>query len=189
MTGLPAPVPALPQTVIVLDVVGSGRGPNSWPVEISVAIAEGEAIALCESRLIRPHPEWPEAAWDEESARAHGIARGALDGAQAPEEVAGWLLDLLAGRRAWSDGPMYHRYWLNALTAPTGHGLGAVLLDDFDDALMSSFGSDQFGLAAIRAVWGHVERAPAAHRTGAGARVLAEGWLAERQVMVEEAVG
>ena len=188
MTGLPAPVPALPQTVIVLDVVGSGRGPNSWPVAIGVAIAEGGAIARCESRLIRPHPEWPEAAWDEESARAHGIARGALDGAAAPEEVAGWLLDLLAGRRAWSDGPMYHRYWLNALMAPTGHGLGAVLLDDFDDALMAAFGADQLGLAAIRAVWGHVDAAPAAHRAGVGARMLAEGWLAGRQVMMEEAV-
>ena len=189
MTGLPAPVPALPQTVIVLDVVGSGRGPNSWPVEIGVAIAEGEAITRCESRLIRPHPEWSEDAWDEESARDHGIARDALDGATAPKEVAGWLLDLLAGRRCWSDAAMYHRYWLNALTAPTGQGLGAVLLDDFDDALMAAFGSDQLGLAAIRAVWGHVEGAPAVHRASVGARVLAEGWLAGRQVMVEETVG
>ena len=189
MTALPAPVPALPETVIVLDVVGSGMGPRSWPVEIGVAIAEGDAIALCESRLIHPHPEWSEDAWDEESAREHGIARGALNEAQTPEEVARWLLDLLAGRRCWSDGPMYHRYWLNALTAPTGHGLGAVLLDDFDDALMSSFGTDPPGPAAIRAVWGHVERAPAAHRAGAGARALAEGWLAGRRVMMEEAVG
>ena len=183
------PAPALPEIVIVLDVVGSGMGPNSWPVEIGVAIAEGHAITRCESRLIRPHPEWPETAWDEESTREHGIARDALDEATASDEVAGWLLELLAGRRCWSDAAMYYRYWLNALTAPTGHGLGAVLLDDFDDALMAAFGTDPPGLAAIRAVWGHVERAPAAHRAGAGARVLAEGWLAGRRVMGEEAVG
>ena len=175
--------PPLPRTVILLDVEASGLGPDAWPVEVGVAVVEDDAIVVCESRLIRPHPGWSEEGWAEDSAAVHGIPRTALDDAPPAGEVALWPLGLLGGRRAWSDAPMHDRRWLDTLTRAAGHGPGAVRLDDYDRALFGVFGEDTRGQAAIRAAWLHVDRTPVAHRAAADPRLLAEGYLAGRRAL------
>ena len=181
--------PALPETVVILDVEASGLGPLSWPIEVGVAIVEGDAIAHAEARLIRPHPGWDPAGWTEDSAAVHGIPRAALESAPPPAEVAAWLLDLLAGRRAWSDAPMSDWRWLNELTDAAGLGWGAVRLGDYDRALIAAFGTSERGQEAVRAAWAHFDGIPTPHRAEADARLMAEAYLIGRRVLGENGEG
>ena len=174
---------ALPDALVVLDVEASGLGELSWPIEVGVAVVEGDAVARSGSRLIRPDPSWDAAGWSGDSAAVHGISRAALDRAPAPADVARWLIDLVDGRPAVSDAPPFDRAWLSSLFAAANVRPDPIRLRDYDRALIEAFGTDEAGQAAIRAAWAHLAAAPTPHRAEADARRLANAYLAGRRAL------
>ena len=136
---------ALLDALVILDVEASGLGELSWPIEVEVAVVEGDAVARSGSRLIRPDPSWDAAGRSEDSAAVHRIPRAALDGAPAPAEVARWLIDLVDARPSLSDVPLYDRAWLSSLLAAANVGRNPIRLRDCDRALIKAFGTDEAG--------------------------------------------
>ena len=84
------------RNMLFVDFEASGLSGGSWPIELGLAwIERGKARSA--SRLIRPHPSWPEAVWSAESAEMHRIPRRALDRAWPAERVAAWAAGRMAG--------------------------------------------------------------------------------------------
>lgn len=95
---------------IIIDVEASGFGAGSYPIEVGVAMPEGDGYC----RLIRPEPNWTR--WDDDTEKVHGISRDILQkqGTSA-REVAEELNQLLEGEVVYSDGWGYDQTWLGLL--------------------------------------------------------------------------
>ena len=101
-----------PQTrpPIILDIEASGFGPNSYPIEVGVALDSGAKHCW----LIRPLPGWTH--WDQDAQAAHRVSRELLHAHGKPvAEVAGRLNELLRARTVYSDGWVVDQTWLNQL--------------------------------------------------------------------------
>lgn len=95
---------------IIIDVEASSFGAGSYPIEVGVAMPEGNNFC----RLIRPEPGWTR--WDEESEKIHGITQDILSKHGKPAcEVAEELNRLLEGEVVYSDGWGYDQTWLSLL--------------------------------------------------------------------------
>lgn len=95
---------------LVLDVEASGFGAGSYPIEIGVALDQGEAYCA----LIRPEPDWQH--WDNAAEQVHHIARDTLLRHGRPAaEVAAALNARLHGRVVYSDGWAHDYSWLARL--------------------------------------------------------------------------
>lgn len=95
---------------LIIDVEASGFGPESYPIEVGVAL--GGEKKYC--TLILPAPDWTH--WDAEAEKVHRIARDILEYYGKPmEEVAAQLNALLKGKTLYTDGWVVDKPWLITL--------------------------------------------------------------------------
>lgn len=105
--GPPMYRPAIP---CIIDVEASGFGGTSYPIEIGVALDDGERFCS----LIRPEPDWTH--WSEQAEATHGISRRQLATFGKPAiEVASRLNALLDGMTLYTDGWVVDKPWLITL--------------------------------------------------------------------------
>ncbi|MEL6790036.1 MAG: hypothetical protein AAGL18_10095 [Pseudomonadota bacterium] len=104
--------PSAAGPVAYIDLEASGLGDQSWPIEVGWAVGFAAPVA----RLIRPHPDWPLAAWDPKAATLHGIDQETLNTeGEDPVTVCKQLNNALAGHKVYSDAPDWDGYWLYRL--------------------------------------------------------------------------
>lgn len=97
---------AIPRPTII-DVEASGFGPDSYPIEIGVALGSGEKYCT----LVSPAPEWTH--WDEGAEKVHRIPRDILEEHGKPaEDVTRELNDLLARKTVYTDGWVVDKPWI-----------------------------------------------------------------------------
>jgi hypothetical protein len=95
---------------LIIDVEASGFGRGSYPIEVGVALGDGETRCL----IIRREPEWVH--WDVEAEALHGISREVLDHyGNSPLEVASKLNEWLYGEVVYSDAWGNDSSWLALL--------------------------------------------------------------------------
>ncbi len=102
----------MPDTLIptIIDVEASGFGQGSYPIEIGVALPDGQTACF----LIKPHVEWQH--WDGAGEKAHGISRKILETqGKSLNEVAQALNTLLAGKTVYSDAWSFDSSWIALL--------------------------------------------------------------------------
>ncbi|WP_319381810.1 hypothetical protein [Thiomicrorhabdus sp.] len=99
----------------IIDVEASGFGPESYPIEVGLVLADGYRFCT----LIQPLPEWTY--WDDKAEDVHGISREILHQYGKPvAEVADTLNELLRGMTLFSDGWVVDQPWLNKLFFAAG---------------------------------------------------------------------
>ena len=145
-----------------MDIEASGFGVGSYPIEIGIVLANGDAYCT----LIAPEPGWTH--WDPDAQAVHGIARATLLQFGKPAAVvAADLNQRLAGSTIYSDSWCHDYTWLHLLYLAAGS-------------------SPSFKLASLHSVVGEVARArwdavradverrdgSTRHRASADARVL-----------------
>ena len=95
---------------LIIDVEASGFGAMSYPIEVGIALKEGEKYCT----LISPTPDWTH--WDEEAEKVHRIPRDILETYGKPdEEVTAQLNRLLEGETLYTDGWVVDKPWLTTL--------------------------------------------------------------------------
>jgi hypothetical protein len=95
---------------IIIDVEASGFGAGSYPIEVGIAMPEGNDFCC----LVRPEPSWTR--WDEETEQVHGITQEILFRHGKPvTEVARLLNQILEDNFVYSDGWGYDQTWLRLL--------------------------------------------------------------------------
>lgn len=95
---------------LIIDVEASGLGRGSYPIEVGVALPNGE----CFCAIICPDDDWQH--WDSEAEKLHGITRPILLAHGRPiVEVAQLLNQWVDGRVAYSDGWGNDSSWLGLL--------------------------------------------------------------------------
>ena len=145
-----------------MDIEASGFGAGSYPIEIGIVLANGDAYCT----LIAPEPDWTH--WDEEAQAVHGIARSTLHQfGKAACVVAAELDRRLAGTTIYSDAWGHDYTWLSLLYSVAGWAPPFKLA-----SLHSVVGEvEQSRWDAVRAI---VERRDGGtrHRASADARVL-----------------
>ena len=91
----------------IIDFEASGFGPNSYPIEVGLALSNG--YRYC--RLIKPDKKWSE--WQEDAEKVHGISRAKIEKHGASiKDVANELNGLLEGKAVYSDGWVVDEPWL-----------------------------------------------------------------------------
>ena len=99
----------------IIDIEASGFGAGSYPIEVGVAMPDGETHCF----LIRPEEEWVH--WDEQAEGIHGISRDTLVSRGRPiREVALTLNLLLAEQTLYSDAWGMDNSWLGRLFYDAG---------------------------------------------------------------------
>ncbi|HEB28061.1 MAG TPA: hypothetical protein ENI05_09835 [Porticoccus sp.] len=95
---------------LIIDVEASGFGRGSYPIEVGVALADGQS----QCSIIRRETDWQH--WDPKAELMHGISRETLDqyGRDAVG-VATMFNDLLAGEVVYSDAWGNDSSWLGLL--------------------------------------------------------------------------
>lgn len=102
-------------TPFIIDIEASGFGSTSYPIEVGVALNNGEKFCT----LILPAPEWIH--WDEEAEKVHRVSRDLLKRVGKPiQEVADWLNERLEGMTLYSDGWAFDKPWLITLFHAAG---------------------------------------------------------------------
>ena len=95
---------------IIIDIEASGFAPESYPIEIGVALEDGTTFCS----LITPAPSWTY--WDDEAEKVHRVARDILETyGRSTQEVAATLNQILQGKTAYSDGWEVDKPWLSTL--------------------------------------------------------------------------
>lgn len=110
----------MPQTELpyIIDIEASGFGGQSYPIEVGVALSDGERFCS----LITPAPGWTH--WDEGAENVHHITRGTLESCGKPaQEVARQLNNLLEGKTLYSDGWVVDKPWLTTLFHEAGESM------------------------------------------------------------------
>ncbi len=94
----------------IIDVEASGLGRGSYPVEVGVAMPNGDTHCM----IIRRQDDWQH--WDDTAEQLHGISRQVLASCgQEPVEVAAHLNYWLAGETVYSDAWGNDSSWLALL--------------------------------------------------------------------------
>ncbi|KAB2963456.1 MAG: hypothetical protein F9K15_22565 [Zoogloea sp.] len=113
--------PSLPP---IIDIEASGFGSGSYPIEVGVALPDGQTYCS----LIRPLAHWTH--WDDSAEQVHRVSRDTLlRHGRAAEEVADHVNDLLAGQTVYCDAWYHDLTWLSRLFEATGR-VQAFRLDD-----------------------------------------------------------
>ena len=98
------------QCPVILDVESSGFGRGSYPIEIGVALDDGQTHCM----IIQPHSSWQH--WDANAEKLHGITRDLIENnGKSITEVATWLNDCLKGQAVYSDAWGNDSSWLALL--------------------------------------------------------------------------
>lgn len=91
----------------IIDLEASGFGPDSYPIEVGLALDEGERYC----RLIKPKPEWTH--WSHEAEAHHKIPReNLLEFGASAEHVATELNKRLFNCTVYSDGWVVDQSWM-----------------------------------------------------------------------------
>ena len=99
-----------PYVPIIVDVEASGFGSLSYPIEIGLALPDGERYCA----LIAPDPSWVH--WDPEAEALHGLSRDRLiTNGKSPKEVCKSLNALLKGKTLYTDGWTFDYPWIRTL--------------------------------------------------------------------------
>ena len=97
-------------TPLIIDIEASGFGDDSYPIEVGVALDDGEKYCT----LIAPDPCWTH--WDKEAEDIHHVTREMLEVHGSPiDDVAAQLNKLLAGKTLFTDGWVVDKPWLITL--------------------------------------------------------------------------
>lgn len=97
-------------TPIIIDIEASGFGAMCYPIEVGVALADGQRHSM----LIYPVAGWTD--WENSAESLHQISRETLLASGKPvREVADFLNSLLAGQSTYSDGWVVDRPWMTNL--------------------------------------------------------------------------
>lgn len=95
---------------LIIDVEASGFGPDSYPIEIGVALDEGKKYCS----LVLPAPDWTH--WDDEAEKVHRVSRDILEEYGKPmQDVARELNDLLQNKTVYTDGWVVDKPWISKL--------------------------------------------------------------------------
>jgi len=98
-----------------MDIEASGFGPDSYPIEVGLALGDGERYCS----LITPVDDWVH--WDESAQGVHNITRDMLKRhGRHPHQIASELNDLLEGQTVYSDGWVVDKPWLIRLFFAAG---------------------------------------------------------------------
>ena len=99
----------------IIDVEASGFGSESYPIEIGVALNDGQRFCT----LVLPAPDWTH--WDKKAEKIHQVSRDILEAYGKPvNEVADQLNGTLAGKILYSDGWVVDKPWLITLFHAAG---------------------------------------------------------------------
>lgn len=99
----------------IIDVEASGFGSESYPIEVGVALKDGQRF----STLILPASGWTH--WDQKAEKIHHVSRDTLATHGKPvNEVADQLNEILAGMILFSDGWVVDKPWLTVLFHAAG---------------------------------------------------------------------
>lgn len=100
---------------LFVDVEASGFGRGSYPIEIGVALGDGETNCM----IIQPEPDWLH--WDKQAELLHGISRETLETfGRAPVEAAIMLNEVGQGQLMYSDAWGNDSCWLALLFERAG---------------------------------------------------------------------
>ncbi len=100
---------------LIIDVEASGFGAHSYPIEIGLAMNEGEKFCT----LILPAPDWTH--WDDDAEKVHRVPRDILETYGKPmKEVAEKLNEILEGKTVYTDGWVVDKPWLTTLFHAAG---------------------------------------------------------------------
>jgi hypothetical protein len=101
--------------LVFLDFEASSLSKQSYPIEVAWVFEDGRS----EAHLIRPTETWTD--WDPRSEAIHHIERAQLirDGVE-PAEVAGRMIDVLAGHDLLASAPSWDGKWLSTLLRAAG---------------------------------------------------------------------
>ena len=92
---------------LIIDVEASGFGPESYPIEIGIALEDGQKYCS----LLLPHEDWTH--WDDDAEGVHRIPRDILESYGKPlHEVANELNELLEGKTVYTDGWVVDKPWI-----------------------------------------------------------------------------
>jgi len=99
----------------IIDLEASGFGSDSYPIEVGLAMEEGERFCS----LIYPDPSWTH--WCDDAEKCHHIARSELLKHGKPlNEVAAKLNEILQDKTVYSDAWSWDVTWLNRLYKQAG---------------------------------------------------------------------
>lgn len=102
----------------IIDVEASGFGGTSYPIEIGVALSDGEKYCT----LILPAPDWTH--WDDDAEKVHRVPRDILETYGKPIcDVTEKLNELLGGATLYSDGWVVDKPWLTTLFHVAGKSM------------------------------------------------------------------
>lgn len=106
---------AQPEQPFIIDVEASGFGARSYPIEVGLAMEDGQKFCT----LILPAPDWDH--WDDEAEKVHRVPRDILETYGKPMvEVAEELNRLLEGKTVYTDGWVVDKPWLTTLFHEAG---------------------------------------------------------------------
>lgn len=164
--------PDLLTRTVFLDFEASSLAPDSWPIEIGLSWLDGQGDVHTWDSLIRPAPDWPEAAWSAQSAEVHGIPAADLAMAPPAPDVAAAALGRMRERVIVADSPSHDTAWLiRLLSTLPPDTITWPAVDDYD-ALTAGL----FPAHALDWVYERLERTHAPHRAGPDSARLARGW-------------
>ena len=104
-----------PSHPYIIDVEASGLGPDSYPIEVGLALEPNQRYCS----LIRPASHWNH--WDRQAETVHGIPWGNLLKSGRPlREVASELNQLLRNKVVFSDAWTIDNNWIIELYAAAG---------------------------------------------------------------------
>lgn len=120
----------------ILDIEASGFGTDSYPIEIGIALGNGQTACY----LISPHQDWRH--WDQASEIMHGLTRTQLLRFGWPVvEVARSLNQLLERQLVYSDAWGYDQTWMARLFDCAGVRQGFRI-----EALQNLFSEQQYSV-------------------------------------------
>jgi hypothetical protein len=95
---------------IIIDIEASGFGPDSYPIEIGLALEEGAKYCA----LVHPAPEWIH--WDDDAEKVHRVSRDILEEYGKPmDEVANELNEILRNKTVYTDGWVVDKPWIGKM--------------------------------------------------------------------------
>ena len=103
------------QVPAIIDNEASGFGRGSYPIEVGIALGDGELYSF----LIKPAESWTH--WNKEAEKVHGISRQRLlEEGLSPRAIALQLNELLRGMVMYSDAWGFDSSWIARLFDEAG---------------------------------------------------------------------
>jgi len=99
----------------IIDIEASGFGDQSYPIEIGLALSNGNRFCT----LVQPTEAWVH--WSEDAEQLHKISRESLRAyGRSTQEVACLLNEMLLGQTVYSDGWVVDKPWMTTLFYASG---------------------------------------------------------------------